>query len=432
MAVAIARLSSKAFREADGTVERKSVDELSLQEWESLREGFRKMYSIVDERGYQVQAGIHGLPLPIWCPHGTILFAIWHRPYIYFFEKALQDQMPGAALPYWNWDIQRPVGEEIPRAYVEPTDAKGQPNPLLKATISFPGTIFPESSRNPGSPQTLITLRALVNRAQNAPDYPRYTSFLENPHNGLHGYVGGTMGRIDYAAYDPIFWAHHCNVDRLFAAWQDKHPSAPPPEIADTVLAPFNVTVRDVWDIKRLGYYYSSGLKGRSLLAPAAVEAGASMNSAVKFGTPIAAFPLGQLEASVNLAELKLVNVKQPKESFEIRVFLNTPKADSTTPIEGNPDYAGSFFLFGHGTCQGSAGHCDPPTQKRGAFDLRPAHHLEPITPSLDVTEAVRKVASSPGRESAEVTVTLVAVDMKGNLIANPGVDFEGLALKTD
>ena len=46
------------------------------------------------------------------------------------------------------------------------------------------------------------------------------------PHNGVHGVIGsfgGPMG--DYMSpLDPIFWLHHCNVDRIWAAWQELNP----------------------------------------------------------------------------------------------------------------------------------------------------------------------------------------------------------------
>ncbi|KAF8860553.1 Di-copper centre-containing protein [Acephala macrosclerotiorum] len=45
---------------------------------------------------------------------------------------------------------------------------------------------------------------------------------LEDIHNSIHGFVGGHGGHmadLDYAAYDPAFWLHHCNVDRFFAMW---------------------------------------------------------------------------------------------------------------------------------------------------------------------------------------------------------------------
>jgi tyrosinase len=42
-----------------------------------------------------------------------------------------------------------------------------------------------------------------------------------NPHNTVHGMVGGAGFMSDpyLAALDPIFWLHHCNVDRLWQAW---------------------------------------------------------------------------------------------------------------------------------------------------------------------------------------------------------------------
>lgn len=62
---------------------------------------------------------------------------------------------------------------------------------------------------------------------------------LEAPHNDIHLAVGGCevpgynrspipgangdMGENDTAGLDPIFFFHHCNVDRVFWLWQKKH-----------------------------------------------------------------------------------------------------------------------------------------------------------------------------------------------------------------
>ncbi|EJD38205.1 Di-copper centre-containing protein [Auricularia subglabra TFB-10046 SS5] len=45
---------------------------------------------------------------------------------------------------------------------------------------------------------------------------------LEAAHNSIHVIVGGVghMGQNDYAGFDPIFWLHHANVDRIFALWE--------------------------------------------------------------------------------------------------------------------------------------------------------------------------------------------------------------------
>ena len=45
----------------------------------------------------------------------------------------------------------------------------------------------------------------------------------------MHIWVGGHMGQIPFAAYDPIFWAHHTMIDRLWRLWQLRHPGTLPP-----------------------------------------------------------------------------------------------------------------------------------------------------------------------------------------------------------
>ena len=75
------------------------------------------MYGLRDERGYGFHAGLHGLPLPTYCEHGTSLFLPWHRAYVYLFERALQDRDPAANLPWWDWSSARAHAEGIPLAF---------------------------------------------------------------------------------------------------------------------------------------------------------------------------------------------------------------------------------------------------------------------------------------------------------------------------
>ncbi|KAK5171504.1 uncharacterized protein LTR77_004649 [Saxophila tyrrhenica] len=59
---------------------------------------------------------------------------------------------------------------------------------------------------------------------------------LEGIHNTIHTTAGGvpstavkTVGHMFYlaeAAFDPVFWLHHANVDRIFAMWQAINPNA--------------------------------------------------------------------------------------------------------------------------------------------------------------------------------------------------------------
>jgi tyrosinase len=73
--------------------------------------------------------------------------------------------------------------------------------------------------------------------------HPGTVFSLESPHNDVHLAVGGfdtgsgtpgsqsgqiagangDMGENNTAAMDPIFFFHHCNIDRMFWLWQKKH-----------------------------------------------------------------------------------------------------------------------------------------------------------------------------------------------------------------
>jgi tyrosinase len=48
---------------------------------------------------------------------------------------------------------------------------------------------------------------------------------FETLHDGLHNVFGlGHMGIVEVSAFDPIFWFHHCNIDRIIAIYQARYP----------------------------------------------------------------------------------------------------------------------------------------------------------------------------------------------------------------
>ena len=59
--------------------------------------------------------------------------------------------------------------------------------------------------------------------------YPQFQNGLEGGagitsfhqmHNALHGWIGGHMSSPTASPFDPLFYLHHCNIDRLWAMWQ--------------------------------------------------------------------------------------------------------------------------------------------------------------------------------------------------------------------
>jgi hypothetical protein len=58
-------------------------------------------------------------------------------------------------------------------------------------------------------------------------------------HNRTHVWIGGTMSGSD-SPNDPLFFLHHCNIDRLWALWQFRHPGQQYPEVVPNVVPPGN------------------------------------------------------------------------------------------------------------------------------------------------------------------------------------------------
>ncbi|KAG8791689.1 hypothetical protein FRC12_008387 [Ceratobasidium sp. 428] len=79
----------------------------------------------------------------------------------------------------------------------------------------FSNTRFQSGHRDPNRPKEVTS------------PYHWNTASLEQPHNYVHLVVGGIghMGDNDTAGFDPIFYLHHCNVDRLLSFWEQIYPN---------------------------------------------------------------------------------------------------------------------------------------------------------------------------------------------------------------
>jgi tyrosinase len=253
---------------------RRSADRLSPAQVALLRAAFKAVYAISDERGYGYWAGIHGLPLPIGCDnaHGTPYFLPWHRAYLYFFELALRDQVPDVALAWWDWRTTT-LGENpgVPAIY-KAARVDGKKNPLRSARVAPLALeqgaaqgmkVESETVRHPGAPgASPLPTRDEVHGVLALSDFLDFSSQVEDLHNRVHVWVGGHMGKIPFAAFDPIFWAHHTMIDRLWRIWQLRHgDSTVPASLLDEALPPFRMTFRQTLAVTSLGYDYASATR---------------------------------------------------------------------------------------------------------------------------------------------------------------------------
>jgi tyrosinase len=214
----------------------------------------------------------------------------WHRPYLALFEQKLYDKVQEVAaklpeniraryveaakdfrLPYYdvalNVDTSKPNSTFVPDLIISETpflnnkdlaplliagSDKTPRNPLFRYV--FPGDanqpdkdtfrFNPSTNRNPqASDRVKNQISSLRTELSNIMLlYKDFTVFsnnawpgtgktrdygsLENIHDSIHGAFGGYMGSFDTSAFDPVFWLHHCNIDRLAAIWQAINPTS--------------------------------------------------------------------------------------------------------------------------------------------------------------------------------------------------------------
>jgi tyrosinase len=253
---------------------RKSVEKLRSDQLQALRESFGAIKKLRDTNGFWFWAELHGAPKNK-CEHSPStgydnLFLPWHRAYLYRLELALQTKVPAATLPWWDWPASR-LGGGVPAAY---EDTGGAQNPLASADFppSIAGPLEAEGIplttwREPGEPGRLPS-KTEVDAILELESFDDFSKTLEvQLHNRVHGWVGGSMGIVAIAAYDPLFWAHHTMVDRLWYLWQVLHSSkGPRPGLWKKILrGGLDLTVGDVLDTHALGYDYAASTAHRQV-----------------------------------------------------------------------------------------------------------------------------------------------------------------------
>jgi tyrosinase len=220
-------------------------------DWYGRAIGALKALPRTSPRSWEFMAACHGIssgvPTPpgattLWrqCQHQTWFFLPWHRGYLVALEAIILaeiEEMGGPndwALPYWDYsDPGNPRARELPPAFRarnlpdgstnhlwSPRNAGTPPNPLTLlpsdvglAALAEPNFTNPPASMNAGfgGPQTGWNHGGGRNGA------------LESmPHNRIHNAIGGLMRDPRTAALDPIFWLHHCNIDRLWEEWRGR------------------------------------------------------------------------------------------------------------------------------------------------------------------------------------------------------------------
>jgi tyrosinase len=159
--------------------------------------------------------------------------------YLYYFELIVRQavvELKGPAdwaLPYWGYD---PGGDlaSLPEQFRRPADEASNPLYVNKRVRRYnQGAPLPyKPPTSIVSPRIALSKHAFLGATRfgggdrNITGEPHFwgeAGLLEQtPHNDVHSKLGGWMGDPATAAQDPIFWLHHCNIDRIWAVWNEK------------------------------------------------------------------------------------------------------------------------------------------------------------------------------------------------------------------
>ena len=186
----------------------------------------------------------------------------WHRLYLWSMEQKLQKAVgePKLALHYWDWTKKN----TIPDHYWG-----DESNPLFNITrlVSKENEV-PKDFINVGAGfrarnyKTFGGYPAIKKRGEAQLDGLAEQSF----HNNIHNWIGGQMATFTESGFDPIFYAHHGNCDRIWDAWRNYHPDNKLPDdeewlekrlfSTDGNGRPVDFKIKELLDAEALGYQF--------------------------------------------------------------------------------------------------------------------------------------------------------------------------------
>lgn len=412
---------------------RKNVDCLTVSELHDLREALAAMYllPITDPHSFALHATFHGGPPTTYCRHGAPGFFTWHRAEMKAFEDALQAAGCHVMLPFWDWSSGPSTG--VPAACSQPTYVNRSGTTVANPLYSGPRYGGGWTARSGSIATTAFDdLATAVQAATGEPSFTTFQSLINGPHGSVHGRVGGDMCCVPSASYDPLFFLHHANVDRIWARWQILHPGPLSAGEATFQLPPFNRPFTTQWQVgsdvestDALGYRYQN----LCFLCP-----------------PIKVWEIAlipwppEVRERFSTARVLVKSTRMQEQAVEMRVFIDQPEARAGTMTIGNPRYAGALGFMGHGPAREvDAAHC--PECAALGHDRDHAQHAvhhdhgdhmhdsrERFDIALDVSDALVRI----GRDAKEFRLKLVALDFDGNPVPADKVLVDEIELVVD
>lgn len=322
--------------------------------------------------------------------HFSQFFLPWHRGFLYSLERILRKlaKDDDLRLMYWNWEQDRTV----PAIYTQSNQC------LFYSNRNFQGL-------TPGDVD-VHTLLTTATWGQFGGGGSGHTgAAFGGPHANVHDAFLGDMSDLQFSPRDPIFYAHHGNIDRLWSSWV-KAGHTNPDFGTDKVYfydedRKFrSILLNDLRDEKKLGYEYSSYMT-------------------LPIRIPIRVYPL--------LLERALVRPPDPETHLKITtepVESRTLVVHDIAGLDKMPAEANTFAIFADEEPKaGTEAERDPAflgkvaTVKAGGTNLR-----GPLTAALDISP---KLAGLLNKEKKSFRLAIAPIDRRTGRTTAPAVPLE-------
>ena len=178
--------------------------------------------------------------------HGTPAFLPWHRAYLRTLELELIELTGNCnlAIPYWDWRIDAGAGASS----VVWAALGGNGVAPSWCVVDGPFASFAPCVHRRFNPSWPLPTVGDIAAVLSNPAYANMVAQLEARHGDVHMFVGGDMTSYG-SPWDPVFFSHHAQVDKLWYDWQTElghgnlYSGSPTEQ-----LTPFGWTVADVLD----------------------------------------------------------------------------------------------------------------------------------------------------------------------------------------
>ena len=316
-------------------------------------------------------------------------FLPWHRALLYFLERSMRKMSGNDDLRLTYWDWENPSSRVLPSIYA-PTgqplywsgrgDLAGSWWPLTNDQVDVQGLLALPDWKTFGGTSV-----------QRTPTPAAYSGPHANVHNNFR--LNGDMRNLQYSPRDPVFYAHHGNVDRLWASWAAQ-PGHQNPDFGDAKVYFYDenrvwsyVLMNDLRDPAKLGYSYST------LMQPEATQA------------KLRSYPMAQLrQGKMKLQKEIMAQVNQEGPDFLV--------LESIQNIDKMAADAREFGVFVGAVAAGTvAAGAKNFLGKVSRVLAGEHHHTGPLSAVLRVTG---KLAALVGKDQLSADLTLAPLDDDG------------------